>query len=142
VFFIDEGRHAVSNVCIQYEKVVGKIAQQLGNWDQTSGAGGRVTTSQGPFVLEKRLIHTSAQRQTSRSPTAWMYRGDQFVPILVVEINRLSSSIGQDAQRVLQLIDSRQECNRKIYDYSLDKHMLERYGRDRDVLPGFRLRVV
>ncbi|EEY60091.1 uncharacterized protein PITG_12395 [Phytophthora infestans T30-4] len=82
-FFIDEGRFF------------------LDEWATWSGEGGRVTTSQGAFILEQRPGKPNVRmpdvaytpRDDDRNLTReqmWTYRGDPYVPTFVVEIDELS----------------------------------------------------
>ncbi|GMF43458.1 unnamed protein product [Phytophthora lilii] len=107
-FFIDEGHFTPYRMVVYgNEKVAAKIASLLDEWAKWSGEGGRVTTSQGAFVLEQRprrptvrmpdVAYTprDADRNLSAQQT-WTYRGEPFVPSFVVEIDKLA---GRGSQR-------------------------------------------
>ncbi|ETO69764.1 hypothetical protein F444_13700 [Phytophthora nicotianae P1976] len=144
-FFIDEGHFTPYRMVVYgNEKVAAKIAQRLGNWAETSSEGGRVTTSQGAFILEQNTGKPTVRmpdvaytpRDVDRNlalDQVWTYRGDPFVPTFVVEIDKLADRNSQ--RKVLDrkmrdeyfphgvqlgwLIDPRPQ-HRIIYEYKLD----------------------
>lgn len=107
-FFIDRGRFIPYRMVVYgNEKVAAKIARVLDEWATWSGEGGRVTTSQGAFILEHRPGEPNVRmpdvaytpRHNDRNLTRdqrWTYRGDPYVPTFVVEIDKLS---GRGSQR-------------------------------------------
>ncbi|GMF21038.1 unnamed protein product [Phytophthora lilii] len=144
-FFIDEARFIPYRMVVYgNKKVAAKIAELLGNWAKWSGEGGRVTTSQGAFILEQRPGGPNVRmpdvaytpRDDDRNLTCeqmWTYRGDPFVPTFVVEIDKLSGRGSQRSaldrkmrneyfQHGVQLgwlIDPRPDFQR-MYEYYLD----------------------
>ncbi|EEY58528.1 uncharacterized protein PITG_20575 [Phytophthora infestans T30-4] len=63
-FFIDEGRFCPYRMVVYGNmKVAAKIAELLGEWAKWSGVGGRVTTSQGAFILGQRLGKPNPRRK-------------------------------------------------------------------------------
>jgi Uma2 family endonuclease len=171
-FFIDEGHFTPYRMVVYGNaKVAAKLTMLLDVWATWSAAGGRVTTSRGAFVLEQRtgkptvrmpdVAYTprDVDRNVSREQV-WTYRGDPFVPSLVVEVDKLA---GKNSQRKALdrkmrneyfphgvqlgwLIDPRPEY-RVIYEYKLDANghvycVGNHEWRDLDggaVLPGFSL---
>ncbi|KAF4039293.1 putative restriction endonuclease [Phytophthora infestans] len=151
-FFIDEGHFCPYRMVVYGNmKVAAKIDRVLDTWATWSGEGGRVTTSQGVFILEQR----------PGGPNMWTYRGDPYVPTFVVEIDKLSNEGSQLSaldgkmrngyfQHGVQLgwlIDPRPDFQR-MYEYYLDDNGDVQCSdnsawRDLDggdVLPGFKMR--
>ncbi|EEY60099.1 uncharacterized protein PITG_12409 [Phytophthora infestans T30-4] len=101
-FFIDEGRFCPYRMVVYGNmKVAAKIARVMDTWATWSGEGGRVTTSQGAFILEQRPGKPNVRmpdvaytpRDDDRNLTReqmWTYRGDPYVPTFVIEIDELS----------------------------------------------------
>ncbi|EEY60085.1 uncharacterized protein PITG_12378 [Phytophthora infestans T30-4] len=144
-FFIDEGRFCPYRMVVYGNmKVATKIARVLDEWATWSGKGGRVTTSQGAFILEQRLGKPNVRmpdvaytpRYDDRNLTReqmWTYRGDPYVPTFVVEIyelsglgSKLSALDGKMRNDYFQhgvqlgwLIDPRPDLQR-MYEYYFD----------------------
>lgn len=107
-FFIDAGHFTPYRMVVYgNEKVAAKITRVLDVWTTWSRQGGRVTTSQGAFVLDRRTAKPTIRlpdvaytpRQVDRNLVenqVWTYRGDPFVPSFVVEIDKLK---GRNSQR-------------------------------------------
>ncbi|CEG40554.1 conserved hypothetical protein [Plasmopara halstedii] len=145
-FFIDEG-YFIPYRIVAYgtEMMAAKIAPLLGQWSKWSGNGGRVTTSQGTYILEQQpggpkvrlpdVAYTPRYDDRNLTPEQiWTYRSEPYVPTFVVEIDKLSGSSSQ-LQALDQkmrneyfqhgvelgwLIDPRPDFQR-MYEYYLDE---------------------
>ncbi|DAZ96624.1 TPA: hypothetical protein N0F65_000190 [Lagenidium giganteum] len=106
-FFIDEGHFTPYRIVVYgSEAIAFEIAGQLRDWIQTNGGtrkkrGGRGTTSQGAYILDRRsgkpLVRMPdvayVPRDVYRSLNhrqEWSYGGEPFAPTFVVEIAQLS----------------------------------------------------
>ncbi|KAL7689671.1 putative restriction endonuclease type II, Zinc finger C2H2-type [Plasmopara halstedii] len=127
-------------------KVAAKITSLLDGWSRWSGHGGRVTTSQGAFILEQGTDERKVRmpdvaytpRDVDRALTNEQNRtcrGDPYVPTFVVEIDKLADRNSQrkaldrkmrdeyipHGVQLGWLIDPRPQ-HRIIYEYKLDEH--------------------
>ncbi|CEG44242.1 Zinc finger, C2H2 [Plasmopara halstedii] len=146
-FFIDEGFFTPYRMVVYGNaKVAAKITSLLDGWSRWSGHGGRVTTSQGAFILEQGTDERKVRmpdvaytpRDVDRALTNEQNRtcrGDPYVPTFVVEIDKLADRNSQrkaldrkmrdeyipHGVQLGWLIDPRPQ-HRIIYEYKLDEH--------------------
>ncbi|KAJ3250407.1 hypothetical protein HK103_003546, partial [Boothiomyces macroporosus] len=137
------------------EKVAGQIAGLLYEWIKwNSEIGGRMTTSQGAFILgTMRDVRMPDVAYTARNvdrnlnqQQQWTYQGEPFSPTFVVEIDTLTGSASQRGNldikmkrdyfpNVKQTTNCRKNADTGEADVSEDTSWRNLYGDE--VLPGF-----